>query len=226
MREEMAQALWVTEQAEQTLRLSMTFEKEVMSRSTRRNKHKPLFQEALLGRRATMEVQDPNPPWSAREWEIIKKAETYSEQSERIWVAVKEIADSLLIPEEKMCIATLADLARDEGGYSKFLVDEKLGGTEVADAARFTKQARNERDDKETNRTAELRASQVSADKVSRYTKENPGAGRCDSAFRAENSIRDQKRDKAAQNSTKGSVEQNQDHSACGQVRPGEANVK
>ena len=48
------------------------------------------------------------------------------------------------------------------------MVDEKVLGTDVADAARFAEQARNERnEEEETNRTAELRTSQKSAGKVS-----------------------------------------------------------
>ena len=54
VREQMAQALRVSEQAEQKVRVSLAFEKEVFSRSARRNKHTPLFQEALMERRASM----------------------------------------------------------------------------------------------------------------------------------------------------------------------------
>ena len=97
----MAQALRVTAQAEQKLRVNMAFEKEVMSRSTLRNK--PLFEETVAERRATMEVEDANPPWDAREREIIKNVDSYLEQSERIWVGIEELEDSLLGPVDQIC---------------------------------------------------------------------------------------------------------------------------
>ena len=82
--EPLAPALRVTEQAEQTSRVIMAFEKEVMNSSAWRNKHKPLFQETLMERRKAVEVENANPPWSACEWRIIKKMEIFLEQSERI----------------------------------------------------------------------------------------------------------------------------------------------
>ena len=54
--------------------------------------------------------------------------------------------DALLRSDGNICIATLAELALDEGGYHRFVVNDKFWGNEVADAARFAEQARNERD--------------------------------------------------------------------------------
>ena len=137
----MAQAPMVTEQAEQTLRVSLAFEKEVMSRAARRNK--PLFQEVLLERRATMEVAYARAPWDARKMEIIKQTESYLEQRDRVRVGIEELEDDLLSSVYEMCIATLEELALDEeGGYHRFVVYENLWGEEVADAARFAEQAR------------------------------------------------------------------------------------
>ena len=82
-------------------------------------------------------------------------------QSERMWVWVDELEVPLLSPEDKICIAD---------GYQMFVVNEKLWRKDVADAVRFAEQARNESEEEQTNRTAELRTSQVSATKFSDET--------------------------------------------------------
>ena len=51
------------------------------------------------------------------------------------------------------------------------MVDEKLWGNEVADAARFAEQAKRETNGEEMSRKAEHRISQVSANKVSDDTR-------------------------------------------------------
>ena len=61
------------------------------------------------------------------------------------------------LDQMKKCIATIADHALDEGGYHKFLVNEKLWGKYVAETSRFAEQAKNERNYEEMNRMAELR---------------------------------------------------------------------
>ena len=74
-----------------------------------------------------------------------------------------------------MCIVTIAELVLDEGGYHRFEVNEKLCGEAVADAERFAEQARNERDEEETSRTAEFGTTHVSAKKVSEDTQKISG---------------------------------------------------
>ena len=54
-------------------------------------------------------------------------------------MGTEELEVSLISPEDRICIATLADLARDEGGYSKFVVDEDLWGKDVIRRALQTK---------------------------------------------------------------------------------------
>ena len=62
----------------------------------------------------------------------------------------EEPEDSLLSPKDEICIATLAELAQDEGGgYHRFVVDEKIWCKEVAGEGRFAEQARNGRDEDE-----------------------------------------------------------------------------
>ena len=90
-----------------------------MSRAARRNKHKPLFQEAPVERRATVEVADANPPWDARQRERIMKMEGHLQQGERIWVGIEEVEQALLGSGEKVCIATVAELVLDDGGYKE-----------------------------------------------------------------------------------------------------------
>ena len=53
------------------------------NRAARRNKHKPLFQEAPVERRATMEENGANPPWDARDKEIFVEMEKSLLPSER-----------------------------------------------------------------------------------------------------------------------------------------------
>ena len=113
---------------------------------------------------------------------------------ERIWVGIDEPEDALLSSEDTICIATVADLARDEGGCSKFVVDEKFWSMEVADAARSAEQARHERDEEESNRTAELGTSQVSANKVCDDTQKKLELEDVMSVLRAMDSIRAQER--------------------------------
>ena len=137
--------------------------------------------------------------------------ESYLEQCARIPVGIEELEDFLLSPHDKICIAILAELAQDEGGYHRFLVDEKLWCKEVAGDARFAEQARNVRNEKDMNRTADLRTSQVSAIEVSDDTKKNIlELDDAIAALRAENSIGAKESDSATRNSTKGTEEQKQ----------------
>ena len=52
------------------VKIKPALRKEVCSRAARRKKHKPLFRETPVERRATMEVEGANPSWDAREKEI------------------------------------------------------------------------------------------------------------------------------------------------------------
>ena len=115
----------------------------------------------------------------------------------------EEQEDSLLSPQDQICIATLAELAQNEGGYHRFVVDEKLWCKEVAGEARFAEQARNGRNEEEMNRTADLRMSQVSAIEVSDDTQKK--ILELDDAIadlRAENSIGAKESDSATRDST------------------------
>ena len=163
----MAQAQRVTEQAEMTLKTSLACVKEVKSRAARSNERKPLFQEASVERRATMEVEDVNPPWDARERHNIMEVESRLQLSESTWVGLDEQERVLLSSVDKMCIATISELALDECGHQRFVASEKLWGKEVADAVRFAEQARNE---EETSRIADLRKSKLITNKVSEDT--------------------------------------------------------
>ena len=80
----------MTEQAEQTLKLSVAWEKEVRNRAARRNKQRPLFHEAPVQRRVAVEMEDANPSWDAGEREIIMEMETYPQLNERTWVRLDE----------------------------------------------------------------------------------------------------------------------------------------
>ena len=116
----------------------MASDREVMSRSARRIK--PLLTQNASGTSSDdgVGLEDANPRRSAREWEIIKDMENYLEQCGRILVGIEELEDSLLSQQDQICIVTLAELAQDEGGYHRFVVDEKLWCKEVADAERFS----------------------------------------------------------------------------------------
>ena len=128
---------------------------------------------------------------------------SFLEQSEGIWVGMKELEDSLLSPEDNICITTFAELVLEEEDTTVlWLTNEKLWRKEVADAARFVEPARNQRDEEKMNKTAASRTSQVpdSDDKQQKILELEDAIA----ALRAENSIRVQERDRAAQNSTKG----------------------
>ena len=121
-----------------------------------------LFQGALaqsyaaLECRTTMEVEDANRPWTA------------SKTWRATWSKVRR---SRLSPEDgKIRKASITELARDGGGYNRFVVIDTRRATEVADAARFAEQAKKERSqrrsfEEEMGRT-EPRTWQVSADKL------------------------------------------------------------
>ena len=202
--EQSAQALRVTRQAEQTLRASNGLrKKEVMSRSARRNKQK-----TFVPRDANGTSCDDGPPWCAR------KSRDHQEYGvwRAIWSKVKESGwefKSWRISDSVRKARFVSLLERDEGGFSQSVVDEKPFG-----------QGR-ERDEEGTNRTAELRSSQVSADKGSDDThKKILELEDAMAALRAENNIRAQERDCAAQNSTKGTEEQNLEGSSSRRVSP------
>ena len=91
-----------------------------------------------------------------------------------------------------------------------FVVNQKLRGTDVADAARSAEQARKEKYEEEMNRTAELRSSQVCASKVSDDTQKNIlELEDAIAVLRAENN----KETVLRKRSTKGTEEQNQEGS-------------
>ena len=101
-------------------------------------------------------------------------------------MGIRELEFFLLGPgDEDISITSFADNARDEGGYSRFVLLDTRRGKEVAHAARFAEQAKKERSqrgrlEEEVHRIAEPRTSQVSAHEVTDDTKrENIGAGRC-----------------------------------------------
>ena len=67
-----------------------------MSRAARWNKHEPSFQETPVKRRATIEVEDANPPLDTREKEFTMKMKSCLQQSARIWVGIGELEQALL----------------------------------------------------------------------------------------------------------------------------------
>ena len=83
-----------------------------------------------------MEVEDVDPPWTARERVFIDKMEQYLEKRESIQVEVTELKQLLRPEDADVCIETFVESARDEGGCKKALLDDegKGRGTEVADA--------------------------------------------------------------------------------------------
>ena len=90
-----------------------------------------------------MDVEDANHPWTPRERTLIKKMEGYLKQSEKLQVGIHELEYHLMSPEDgKVDITSIAETARYEGGYSRFMVIDSRRGTEVSDAARFVEQAR------------------------------------------------------------------------------------
>ena len=68
---------------------------------------------------------------------------------------------------DKIVIATIAELTLIDRRRHRFVVNEKLWGKEVADAARFAEQARN---GKEMSRMAGLRTTQVVTNNVGEDT--------------------------------------------------------
>ena len=174
----------------------------------------------LPGEQEETEVEDANNPRNARERALIEKMESYLLESEELQVGIRELEFFFLGPgDEDISTTSVADNARDEGGYSRFVLFDTRRGQEVADAARFAEQAKKERTqrgrlEEELHRIAEPRTSQVSAHKVTDDTKEKilelEGAI---AALRAERSIRAQRADTASQINTKGTEEQNQEAS-------------
>ena len=99
-----------------------------------------------------MEVDDYNPPWTARERVVLDEMEKHLEQGESIKVEVSELEHFLLGPEDTdVSITSFAENARDNSGCSKFvLLDTPRGkgagrGVVVADATRFAEAAREVR---------------------------------------------------------------------------------
>ena len=123
-------------------------------------------------------MEDANPPWNARERALIEKMESYLLKSEELQVGIGELEFFLLGPgDEDISITSFADNARDEGGYSRFVLFDTRRGKEVVDAARFAEQAKKKRSqrgrlEEEVHRIAEPRTSQVSVHKVTDDTKE------------------------------------------------------
>ena len=138
-----------------------------------------------------------NPSWDARERHIIMEMESRLQLSERTWVGLDELERALLSSADKMCIATISELALDECGHMRFVASEKLWGKEVADAARFAEQARNK---EETNRIAELRKSKLITNKVSEDTqKKMSESAEAIATLRAENGIKASRRRRSKQ---------------------------
>ena len=68
-------------------------------------------------------VEDANPPWNARERTFSVKMQSYSQKSEELQVGTSKLEYFLLGPgAEEISIVSFAENARDEGGYSKFVV--------------------------------------------------------------------------------------------------------
>ena len=68
----------------------------------------------------TMEVENVNPPWTARERLLIAKMEKYLEESEQIQVEISELEHFLLGPEEAdVSITSFAENGRDGGGWRR-----------------------------------------------------------------------------------------------------------
>ena len=121
----------------------------------------------------------------------------------------KELERALLGSKDKICIATIADLAMNDRGRHRFEVNEKLRGKEVSDAERSAEQVRNEED---MSRMAELKTTHVAANEVIEDSqKKNSEFDEAKAILRAESSVRAQERERTLQNSTKGDEEQNQE---------------
>ena len=111
VREQIAQALRVTEQAEQMSRASMAFGKEVLSRSAQRSMAK--------GSTLLKGTLAQSWKWRMRIFHGMhmnerssRKMENYLEKSEEIQVGIDELEDSLICPEDGKIIAvSIAELA-------------------------------------------------------------------------------------------------------------------
>ena len=69
---------------------------------------------------------------------------SYLQQSEKLHVGIDELEYDLFSLEGgQVGIVSAAENARDEEGYSWFVVFDTRRGTEVADATRFAELARN-----------------------------------------------------------------------------------
>ena len=76
-----------------------------------------------------MEVEDYDPPWTARERVALDNTEKYVEKGESIQVDVGELEHFLLGPEDAdISITSFAENARDEGGYGRFVLLDTLRG--------------------------------------------------------------------------------------------------
>ena len=96
-----------------------------------------------------MEVEDPSFLWTARERVVLDEMEKILKTSESIQVEVRELEHYFFGSEDAdIRIRSLAENARDERGYSKFVFLNILRGNaregrglEAADAARFEEAA-------------------------------------------------------------------------------------
>ena len=89
-----------------------------------------------------MEVEDTNPPRNARERTLIVKWRvTCQKVKNSRWDSANwDISCSVL--DEDHSATSLAENARDEGGYSRFVLLDTRRGKEVADAACFCEEPR------------------------------------------------------------------------------------
>ena len=73
--------------------------------------------------------EDANPPWNARERTLTKNMEGYLQISEKLQVGISELEYFLI---GLVGVVSLAENARDGGGFSRFVVLDTRRRNEVA----------------------------------------------------------------------------------------------
>ena len=88
-----------------------------------------MFQKAPVERCAAMEVEEANPPWDAREREIIMKMESYLQRRERTLARLHELERFGFVPVINL-VSSLSRSLRQmkEGTPVFFFVKEEFGG--------------------------------------------------------------------------------------------------
>ena len=87
-----------------------------------------MFQEAPVERCAAMEVEDANPPWDAREREIIMKMESYLQRRERTLARLHELERFGFVPVINLVSSLSRSLRQMKEGTPGFFVKEEFGG--------------------------------------------------------------------------------------------------